>query len=181
MDKQAAARAKVRITEMMENAAAFTEALGLPPEKTITVLSVMYKDTVSPADTTEKMAQPATSDDVLKNRIFQLSEGYISTHRRTQLPSFRTFWERLKTLPVEALDMGIQQRSPSAGLGFADSQSLIPVVSLISWAVINQSTLTASTPEKAKEAIVQEAESRGFPRSQSYAIALYLQPRLLSS
>jgi len=176
MDAQAAARAKAHVREMMENAAAFTEALGLPREKMFTVLSVMYKDTVV-------AAQPATvtSTDALKNRIFQLSEEYIGTKMKAQLPSFHTLWERIKTLPVEALDMGMQQRAPSAGLGFAGSQSLMPVVSLISWAVINQSSLTASTPEKAKEAIVKEAESRGFPRSQSYAFALYLQSRLGNS
>jgi hypothetical protein len=100
---------------------------------------------------------------------------------KAQLPAFRALWERIKTLPVEALGTGMHQQSPSAGLGFAGSQSLIPIVSLISWAVLNQSTLTASIPEKAKEAIVKEAQARGFPRSQSYALALYLQQHLLQN
>ncbi len=58
MDKQAAARAKAHVKEMVENASAFTEALGLPPEKMFTVLSVMYKDTI-PA--TALATQPTTS------------------------------------------------------------------------------------------------------------------------
>ncbi len=165
------------ITKMRENAEALTEALGLPKEATYTVMAAMHRVKTSLVST----AQPATSitEEALKNRIFQLSEDFITTHMQAQLATFRTRWERLRTFPLEVLGRGLgQQPAASTGLGFAGSESLLPVVSLISWAVINQATFAADTSDKVKEAIAKEAQARGFPRSQSYALANYLEPRL---
>lgn len=176
MDRKQIEQARARLLEMKQAAEDMTTSLGLAKEATYDVMSMMYNEAPS-----SLVIQHSTvlSTETLKDRIFHLSERYISSQLKAQLPTFRTLWERVKTLPVEALSKGMHQQAPSTGLGFAGSQALMPVISFISWAVINQSTLIAGSPEQVKEAMVKEAQKRGFSRVQSYALARFLQQHLL--
>lgn len=182
MDKQAAARAKAHVKEMVENASAFTEALGLPPEKMFTVLSVMYKDTI-PATALATQPTTSTGEEAIEDRIFQLSNDFLSKRMKGQVATFRAAWEKLKTLPLETLGQLGQTPAASQGLGFAGgSQQLLPVVSTISWAVISWPSLSqTNAPEKIITQIAEEAWARGCSEAVGYALAKYLQTHLRDS
>jgi hypothetical protein len=68
---------------------------------------------------------------------------------------------------------------PSAhtGLGFAESQYLLAVISVICWAVISKSQGKAKVVDQ--NMIVREAKSYGCPEALGYALALYLKSHLV--
>jgi len=182
MDAKLVEQGKARLAQMKQAAEDLTEALGLPREATYDVLAMMHGEKPSLLGIPQGAAQPQTSDDTLKTRIFQLSEDFLSTQMKEQVTTFRTLWERLKVLPLEALGMGIgSQPSPSTGLGFADNQQLFPVISVISWAVVNWPSFKTDTPKQIQTIILREAQARGCSRAVSSALALYLQPRFMDS
>jgi hypothetical protein len=127
-------------------------------------------------------SETRTSDEAIKQLIAQLSEGFLSTHMKGQLTSFRSLWERLKVLPLQTLGQRLEQSTATQGLGFAGKQQVLPIVSTMSWAILNWSTLRqGKTPEQITEAIVTQANARGCSRAVGYAIARYLQQHVPNS
>lgn len=117
----------------------------------------------------------------IKTHVYDLSEGFLALRMKGQVAAFHTVWEKLKTLPLEILAGSLGQ-SPAAtsGLGFAGvSQQLLPVISTISWVVINWPSLSQmSVPEEINALIVKEAKAHGCSLALSYALAHYLQAQL---
>lgn len=180
MDPILVEQARARLTEMKQAAEDLTDALGLPRDATYDVLAMMYGEEPSPLAMLQSTVQAQVSADTIKDRIFQLSEGFLNIQMKNQLATFHAMRKELETLPLEIL-RGILSQRPKAfqGLGFVGSQHLFPVISAISWAVINYPNLSkTSTPEQIQAAIASEAEARGCSRALSNALALYIQRRL---
>jgi hypothetical protein len=130
---------------------------------------------------TGQKTQPGVSvrdETILKKQVFDLTEGFLVLRRTDLIATFRAVWEeKLRTLPLATLWQLQQVSAVSRGLGFAgESEELLPVVSTISWAVANWSSLS-QTPNT-EERIVEEAKARGCPWALSFALAHYLQEHL---
>ncbi len=182
MDAKLKEQARTRLAQMKQAAEDLTEALGLPREATYDVLAMMYGEKPSPLGIPQRAAQLETSEDTLKTRILQLSEGFLGTQMKTQLSTLHTIWESVKTLPLETLAKLGQLPGVSQGLSFAgENQQAYQVVSVISWAVLNQPTFQANTSDEIETIIVREAKARGCSLALSHALALYLRPHLMNN
>ncbi len=113
----------------------------------------------------------------LKNQTYQLIDEFLTSHMKEELETFRELWKELKLFPLETL--GSLKHLPSAhtGLGFAESQYLLAVISIICWAVVSQSQGKAKVVDQ--NMIVREAKSYGCPEALGYALALYLKSHLV--
>ena len=176
-------QAKARLTEMKQAAENLTDALGLPRDATYDVLSMMYGAEPSQLGISQRAGQLQASTDILRARIFKLSEDFLSTRLKGQVATFRAAWEKLKTLPLETLGQLGQTPAASQGLGFAGgSQQILPIISTVSWAVINWSSLSQTkTPEEIITQIAEKARTRGCSDAVGYALAKYLQAHLRNS
>jgi hypothetical protein len=183
MDAKVIEQAKALLTDMQQAAVDLTEALGLPREATYDILAMMYGGEPSPLGIPQHTVQPAINADAVKTRIFQLSNDFLDARMKGEVATFRAAWEKLKTLPLQTLGQLGRAPAASQGLGFAGgSQQLLPIVSTISWTVINWPSLSQTNPpERITTLIAEEANARGCRLALSFALARYLESHLKNS
>lgn len=111
-------------------------------------------------------------DETAKEHLRRLVEDFLPTHPETTrlATTFAARWEELKRRPLAVL--AAHEGRPATADGVAGSasgeDSLVEVISLMGWALLNRAT---------GEAIAQEGEARGVPRALARALAGYLEDR----
>ncbi len=158
---------------------AYDRALALQPT---------YLPAIEGRNATLLLMEPTRVDNVkprddvrLKSRLYQLIEGFLLLHMKKQIKLFQEIWELLQSLPLETLGKDLKQ-FPSApqGLGFAGSEELLPVIAVISWAILTWQNEDSIHPAFSRTIIVQEAKSQGCSEALSHALATYLESHLLN-
>lgn len=176
LDDDFTIQARARIGQLKRSAEEVVEALGLSREAKYDVLAVMYADPGEVRPAAAAFPAAASAEEVLKQRVYALARGFIDSHLAGQAQAFQSTWDLLKSFTLEELGGRIGELSGASGLAFArSSQGSLPVISVVSWAILFRHT-HGRAPVPAE--LAQAAEERGCSRALSHTLVGYLQARL---